>query len=69
MYRCLFTLQVGGATGIIGDPSGKTKDREAMSPMDIENNTIAITNQLNQIFNNHEQYIWKHQHKKLKPVK
>lgn len=60
---------VGGATGIIGDPSGKTKDREAMSPMDIENNTIAITNQLNQIFNNHEQYIWKHQHRKLKPVK
>lgn len=60
---------VGGATAIIGDPSGKTKERIPMSPMDIENNTIAITNQLNTIFANHEQYIWRHKNKTLKPVK
>ncbi|VDI81138.1 tyrosyl-tRNA synthetase [Mytilus galloprovincialis] len=60
---------VGGATALIGDPSGKTTDRQPMSPFDIENNTVALTNQLNHIFANHEEYIWKHQHKKLKPVK
>ncbi|CAG2248734.1 CSNK1D [Mytilus edulis] len=60
---------VGGATALIGDPSGKTTDRQPMSTFDIENNTVALTNQLNHIFANHEEYIWKHQHKKLKPVK
>lgn len=65
----ILLFQVGGATALIGDPSGKTTDRQPMSPFDIENNTVALTNQLNHIFANHEEYIWKHQHKKLKPVK
>ncbi|KAJ8318210.1 hypothetical protein KUTeg_003301, partial [Tegillarca granosa] len=49
---------IGGATALIGDPSGRTKDRSPMTAEEIENNIISITESLHRIFNNHQQYIW-----------
>ncbi len=37
---------VGGATGMIGDPSGKKEERKLLSPEQIQNNAICIENQL-----------------------
>jgi len=37
---------VGGATGFIGDPSGKSKDRELLGSGELENNTSGIENTL-----------------------
>jgi tyrosyl-tRNA synthetase len=37
---------VGGGTGMIGDPSGKTAERQLISPEEIEENSRAIEKQL-----------------------
>ncbi len=37
---------VGGGTGMIGDPSGKTAERQLISPEEIEQNSRAIEKQL-----------------------
>ncbi|MBT4485051.1 MAG: tyrosine--tRNA ligase, partial [Candidatus Latescibacteria bacterium] len=37
---------VGGATGLIGDPSGKTDERRLLNEEDIESNSAAIKKQL-----------------------
>lgn len=50
--------QLGGATALIGDPSGRTKDRPPMTAEEIENNIISITESLHRIFDNHKEYIW-----------
>ncbi|XP_076863162.1 tyrosine--tRNA ligase, mitochondrial [Brachyhypopomus gauderio] len=47
---------VGGATAQIGDPSGKTRERERMWPADVEGNTRTILDGLHRIFTNHELY-------------
>lgn len=36
----------GGATGMIGDPSGKSKERNLLTPEKIKENTLGIKNQL-----------------------
>lgn len=36
----------GGATGMIGDPSGKSEERKLLSPAQIENNLQGITREL-----------------------
>ncbi|HYF96869.1 MAG TPA: tyrosine--tRNA ligase [Patescibacteria group bacterium] len=43
-------LLVGGATGIIGDPDGKSKERKLLSPKDLERNKSAIAKQYKKIF-------------------
>ena len=43
-------LLVGGATGMIGDPDGKTEERDLKSLREIENNKKAIATQYSQIF-------------------
>lgn len=35
---------VGGGTGMIGDPSGKSKERAFLTAEDVKNNTEAIKN-------------------------
>ena len=52
-------LQVGGATGHIGDPSGKTKEREAIDAETVERNILGLTENLDRIFLNHELFLWK----------
>lgn len=43
-------LLVGGATGLIGDPDGKTEERNLKSAEEIEHNKAAIIAQYHQIF-------------------
>ena len=45
---------VGGATAQIGDPSGKTTERERLSAEVIAENTRGIRDSLQRIFANHE---------------
>jgi tyrosyl-tRNA synthetase len=41
MLRC--QLQVGGATGLIGDPSGRSTERTMLTPHDMERNVSGIS--------------------------
>ncbi|XP_042352239.1 tyrosine--tRNA ligase, mitochondrial [Plectropomus leopardus] len=45
---------LGGATAQIGDPSGKTRERERMSADTVEANTHSIRESIQRIFTNHE---------------
>ncbi|XP_008299018.1 tyrosine--tRNA ligase, mitochondrial [Stegastes partitus] len=45
---------LGGATAQIGDPSGKTSERERLSADVVEENTRSIRESLQRIFSNHE---------------
>ncbi|XP_074533924.1 tyrosine--tRNA ligase, mitochondrial [Halichoeres trimaculatus] len=47
---------LGGATAQIGDPSGKTSERERLSAETVEENTRSIRDSLHRIFTNHELY-------------
>lgn len=47
---------LGGATAQIGDPSGKTSERERLSAETVEENTRSIRESLQRIFTNHELY-------------
>lgn len=49
---------IGGATGKIGDPSGKTKERQLLENDVIDKNLISITSQIQNVFNNHREYFW-----------
>lgn len=61
---------VGGATGRIGDPSGKSTERNALENDELNHNLKCIKKQLRKIFENHENYLWNDQvNGKLKPVK
>jgi tyrosyl-tRNA synthetase len=46
-------LLVGGATGLIGDPDGKTEERGLKSKEEIEHNKHALVAQYHQIFGEH----------------
>ncbi|XP_033117961.1 tyrosine--tRNA ligase, mitochondrial-like isoform X2 [Anneissia japonica] len=59
---------IGGATALIGDPSGKTKERDPISLQEVTENVQNIENNLQTIFKNHEKYIWK-QSKQLQPIR
>lgn len=52
------SLQVGGATGRIGDPSGHTTDRPELQSTIINSNVRSIKESIQRIFGNHEQYLW-----------
>uniref|UniRef100_A0A1B6IT28 Tyrosine--tRNA ligase n=1 Tax=Homalodisca liturata TaxID=320908 RepID=A0A1B6IT28_9HEMI len=61
---------VGGATGRIGDPSGRSKDREEQSSLVIRENLDAIKMNINRVFKNHEDLYWKKKEQEpLKPIK
>ncbi|KAM9351751.1 tyrosine--tRNA ligase, mitochondrial [Symphorus nematophorus] len=45
---------LGGATAQIGDPSGKTSERERLSVEAVEENTRSIRESIHRIFTNHE---------------
>lgn len=61
---------VGGATGRIGDPSGKSTERNALGNDALNHNLKCIKKQLRKIFENHENYLWNHNiNGKLNPVK
>ncbi|XP_043478601.1 tyrosine--tRNA ligase, mitochondrial [Leptopilina heterotoma] len=59
---------IGGATGLIGDPSGRKTEREQIEEVLVKENVESIRRNIETIFANHEQYFWKNPHYKLKPI-
>ena len=57
---------IGGATGRIGDPSGKTKERTTIQDDVIEHNLSCIRKQIERVFENHEKHLWTPKSKKAK---
>jgi len=49
---------IGGATGRIGDPSGKNVERPEISQQVLDNNLNGIKRDIVNIFQNHEKYFW-----------
>ncbi|KAI8924897.1 hypothetical protein BC831DRAFT_463317 [Entophlyctis helioformis] len=47
---------IGGATGSIGDPSGKTSERQALDETTLKTNMDAVTGQLSLVFANAQAY-------------
>uniref|UniRef100_A0A8D8VLW0 Tyrosine--tRNA ligase n=1 Tax=Cacopsylla melanoneura TaxID=428564 RepID=A0A8D8VLW0_9HEMI len=58
---------IGGATAQVGDPSGKTKDREKQDVDVIQTNTKGIEKNIRTIFQNHQKHFWKDGGDTLKP--
>jgi tyrosyl-tRNA synthetase len=54
MARCGFSpiALIGGATGMIGDPSGKTEMRKVLSQQQLDDNISALTKQISHIVPN-----------------
>ncbi|XP_044736488.1 tyrosine--tRNA ligase, mitochondrial [Chrysoperla carnea] len=49
---------VGGATAQVGDPSGRLTERSEISKDIVQKNTERIHANIEQIFKNHEKYLW-----------
>lgn len=49
---------IGGTTGRIGDPSGRTTERAEIDGDVIDHNTACIKRQIETIFTNHSKYLW-----------
>ena len=49
---------IGGATGRIGDPSGRTTERSALVTDSLNHNLECIRKQIQQVFDNHEEHFW-----------
>lgn len=49
---------IGGATGQIGDPSGRTTERTALMTDALNHNLNCIRNQIQRVFDNHEEHFW-----------
>ncbi|XP_030559999.1 tyrosine--tRNA ligase, mitochondrial [Drosophila novamexicana] len=49
---------VGGATGLIGDPSGRKTERNQLGESVLDANLQAIERQLRKVFKNHEDCLW-----------
>lgn len=60
---------LGGATGLIGDPSHRTKERADISNVVANENLESISTNIRTLFENHEKYFWNDQKDKLKPPK
>ena len=48
---------IGGATAKIGDPSGKTSERPSLGDTIINNNVLGITENIERIFYNHQEFV------------
>ncbi|XP_045611659.2 tyrosine--tRNA ligase, mitochondrial [Procambarus clarkii] len=58
---------VGGATGQVGDPSGRSSERPLLHIDEINNNADKIAENIQCIFDNHKQFFWKGGNDKLLP--
>ncbi|KDQ21806.1 hypothetical protein BOTBODRAFT_99200 [Botryobasidium botryosum FD-172 SS1] len=52
---------VGGATGAVGDPGGRTTERKLLTQEELTENTASITRQVHAIFEHGERYARKRQ--------
>ncbi|XP_023343931.1 tyrosine--tRNA ligase, mitochondrial-like [Eurytemora carolleeae] len=59
---------IGGATGQIGDPSGKSKERPSLDLSILSSNILGIKYDLVNIFNNHKEYLWRPEAGELKEL-
>lgn len=66
--KYIFLQQIGGATAKIGDPSGRSTDRIALSKQHIDENVAGLHKNITTIFENHEKYFWEDTDQ-LKPLK
>nr|XP_033329976.1 tyrosine--tRNA ligase, mitochondrial [Megalopta genalis] len=60
---------LGGATGLIGDPSFRTSERVEIEDVVIHENILSIRQDILNIFHNHEKYFCENLRIKLLPVK
>ncbi|KAJ9573884.1 hypothetical protein L9F63_008744 [Diploptera punctata] len=44
---------------LIGDPSGRTTDRPVLESLFVNDNVISLKKNIEQIFDNHDKYIWR----------
>lgn len=51
-------MQIGTATAQIGDPSGRTKDREKQVAQIVRAQGLEIKKNIETICENHEKYFW-----------
>uniref|UniRef100_A0A1B0DBD8 Tyrosine--tRNA ligase n=1 Tax=Phlebotomus papatasi TaxID=29031 RepID=A0A1B0DBD8_PHLPP len=49
---------LGGATGLIGDPSGRSTERSMLEMDTVEKNLASIRKQIEGVFENHRKYFW-----------
>ncbi|XP_053678741.1 tyrosine--tRNA ligase, mitochondrial [Anopheles nili] len=49
---------VGGATGLIGDPSGRKSERQQLETATVQHNVECIKKQIETIFTNHQRLFW-----------
>lgn len=49
---------LGGATGLIGDPSGRSTERNLLETETMERNLKNIKRQMERIFGNHKEYFY-----------
>ena len=68
LLQSIIQLKVGGGTGRIGDPSGRTKERPLLKESDVDRNTKSIAECIERIFQNHQELVWR-QKKKLHPIR
>lgn len=60
---------IGGATGQIGDPSGKSTERPELEKDKVTHNANEIKQLIEKIFKNHEEVFWKEKKDKLLPIR
>ncbi|XP_076652061.1 tyrosine--tRNA ligase, mitochondrial [Halictus rubicundus] len=60
---------LGGATGMIGDPSFRTSERVDIEEIVLQENLKSIEKDILNIFENHEKYFYKKRHHDLLPIK
>ena len=61
-------MKVGGATALVGDPSGKSTERPALEKDAVLRNIEGIRNNIKNIFRNHQELYWPKE-KKLPELK
>lgn len=59
-------FQIGGATGLIGDPSGRKSERSQLHMDVVSKNLESIQKQLVNIFQNHQECLWDEKKSKFK---
>lgn len=59
---------LGGATGLIGDPSHRTSERAEMKQFLLNENLKSIQENIETLFENHSKYFWKGDLFHLKPI-
>lgn len=52
------TPQIGGATAMIGDPSGRNTERPVLDKSSVFENCRKISDNISTVFANHEKYFW-----------